>query len=138
MEQLFGVSVAQGVHRFTPVQIEKEVLYIPSPPLSVNVGDASFPYDDEMSENNAHKNFQSSSAWKEVWNDNAYIPSPTPPSPQSNECDVTRRGSKRVSENNNASESSKSCKTESSEKERSWDVDGETRCHGEGSYREKL
>uniref|UniRef100_A0A803MX57 DDE Tnp4 domain-containing protein n=1 Tax=Chenopodium quinoa TaxID=63459 RepID=A0A803MX57_CHEQI len=48
MDQLFGISVAQGVHRFTLVQIEEEDVYIPSPP-SVNVGDIPFQYDDEMS-----------------------------------------------------------------------------------------
>uniref|UniRef100_A0A803MZC3 Transposase n=1 Tax=Chenopodium quinoa TaxID=63459 RepID=A0A803MZC3_CHEQI len=64
MDQLFGVSVAQGVHRFTPVQIEKEDVYIPSPP-SVNFGDVPFQYDDEMSENEAFNNIQSRREWQE-------------------------------------------------------------------------
>uniref|UniRef100_A0A803LBP0 DDE Tnp4 domain-containing protein n=1 Tax=Chenopodium quinoa TaxID=63459 RepID=A0A803LBP0_CHEQI len=99
MDQLFGVLVAQGVHRFTPVQIEKEDVYIPSPP-SVNVGDVPFQYDDEMSENEAFNNIQSRREWQEVWNDNASIPSPSPtshsPTPPCDE--FTRRGSKRVLE----------------------------------------
>ncbi|KAL1814996.1 hypothetical protein ACET3Z_017570 [Daucus carota] len=48
MEQLFGVSVAQGVHRFTPVQIEKEPVYIPSTPSNV--------WDDNTSNPSPHSN----------------------------------------------------------------------------------
>ena len=111
MEQLFGVSVAQGVHRFTPVQIEKEPVYIPSTPSSANLGDASFSRDDEMIENDI-LNIQSDMEWKDVWDDNT-----SNPSPHSNEYDVTRSGSKRVCDNSYASEGSKKyCRPESSKK----------------------
>ena len=53
MEQLFRVSVAQGVLRFTRVQREKETIYILSPPPCLNVGNAPYDCDDEMSENSA-------------------------------------------------------------------------------------
>lgn len=51
MEQLIGVFFAWGVYRFTPVQNEKETVYIPSTPSSVNLSDASFSLDDEMIKN---------------------------------------------------------------------------------------
>ena len=111
MEQLFGVFVAQGVHRFTSVQIEKELVYIPSTPLSANLGDASFSRDDEMIENDILNN-QSDMEWKDVWDDNTSNPSPI-----SNEYDVTRSRSKRVCDNSYASEGSKKyCRPESSKK----------------------
>ncbi|KAK1356478.1 hypothetical protein POM88_049734 [Heracleum sosnowskyi] len=101
MDQLFGVSAAQVLHRFTLVQNEKEYIYIPSPPSNANLGDALGFYDNEMIEGDILNNIQSNMEWKDVWDDN----SPNP-SPQSNECDVTRRGSKIVSNNSDASESS--------------------------------
>ena len=98
MEQLFRVSVAQEVHRFTLVQREKETIYIPSPPLSLNVGNAPYDCADEMSENSALNHNQANREWQEFWNDNSPISSPTR-SPQSTKHGVTGRGSKRVSEN---------------------------------------
>ena len=109
MEQQFRVSIAQGVLRFTPIQHEKETVYTPSPPLGLNVGNAPYDCDDEMSENSAFNHRQDNREWQEVWNDNSPIPSPTPP--QSTEHGVIERGSKRVSEND-ASESSKNCRIE--------------------------
>ena len=58
MEQLFGFSVTQGVLKFTPVQREKETVYIPSPPLGLNVCNAPYDYDDEMSENSVFNHNQ--------------------------------------------------------------------------------
>ena len=78
MEQLFGVLVAQRVLRFTPVQCEKETVYIPSSSPSLNVGNAPYDCDDAMSENSAFNHNQANREWQEVWNDNSPIPSPTP------------------------------------------------------------
>lgn len=90
------------------VQNEKEDVYIPSPPSSVNLGDASFSFNDEMTENDTLNNNQSNMEWKDVWDDNS-----SNASPKSNECDITRKGSKKVFNNSDASESSKkNCKTE--------------------------
>ena len=50
MEQLFGVSVAHEVLRFTLVQCERETFYIPSPIPGLNVSNAPYDCDDEMSE----------------------------------------------------------------------------------------
>ncbi|KAL2931696.1 L10-interacting MYB domain-containing protein [Bienertia sinuspersici] len=109
MEQLFGVSVAQGTLRFTPGQREKESMYISTP-----LENAPYDYDDEMSENDILNPNQASQQWQEVWNESSLNPSPSP-SPQSTEHGITRRGSKRNSEGD-APDSSKSCKTESSKK----------------------
>ena len=64
-----------------------------------------------MSKNNAFNHNQANREWQEFCNDNSPISSPTP-SPQSIEHGVIGRGSKRVFEND-ASESSKSCRTKS-------------------------
>ena len=49
--------------RFTPVQCEKETVYIPSPPPGLNVGNAPYDYDDEISENNAFNHNQANREW---------------------------------------------------------------------------
>ncbi|KAL2892391.1 L10-interacting MYB domain-containing protein [Bienertia sinuspersici] len=55
MEQLFGVSVAQGALRLTPGQREKESMYIPTP-----LENAPYDYDDDMSENDILNHNQAS------------------------------------------------------------------------------
>ncbi|CAO2838179.1 unnamed protein product [Amaranthus hypochondriacus] len=110
MEQLFGVSVAQGVLKFTPAQCENDTGYIPSPP-NLKVSNTSHEYDDVWSGSNAFDNSQTNKDWQEVWNDYNSTPSPVP-SPQRIEQEVGKRGSKRVSETK-AYVSNKSSKSES-------------------------
>ncbi|XP_021715068.1 uncharacterized protein LOC110683039 [Chenopodium quinoa] len=114
MEQLFGVSVDQGMYSHTPVidcsqgvQCEKEAVPITSPP-SLNVGDAPYNCDDEISENNAFNCSLDDMEQQEPHNDHTPIPSPTPLQCRGQ---GSGSGSKRAFENG-ASESHKSCRTE--------------------------
>lgn len=116
MEQLFGVSVDDGVHVQTPVrncsqhvQCDKEAVHLPSPPPSLNVGDAPYDCNDEISENNAFDHNQVNKEQQLLQNDHSPIHSPTPLQYTGHE--VRGRGSKRISEND-ASESQKSCRTD--------------------------
>ena len=68
MEQLFGVSIAQEVLKFTPAQCENDRVYISSPP-NLNVSNTSHEYDDVWSGSNAFDNSQTNKEWQEVWND---------------------------------------------------------------------
>ncbi|KNA09333.1 hypothetical protein SOVF_154590 isoform A [Spinacia oleracea] len=121
MEQLFGVSVAQGGLKYTPVQRSKQVspfVYIPLPPLGAgnlshggNASNMPPEYDDQMSENGGIIHTQTNMDWHDTFHDSTPNPSPSPsPPPQSTERGA--RGTKRSSENDVA-ESSKSCRTES-------------------------
>ncbi|KAL6569132.1 hypothetical protein OROHE_003413 [Orobanche hederae] len=113
MEQLFGVSVAQRVLKFTPAQQKNEALYNFSPPPNINHCNTSFDYDEDMNEDDILNHTQTNKEWHEVWNDNDA--SHISHSSQFIEPGVTRRGSKRVS-HEDLSQSSKSCRNETSKK----------------------
>ncbi|XP_056692197.1 uncharacterized protein [Spinacia oleracea] len=121
MEKLFGVSVAQGGLKYTPVQRSNQAppsVYIPLPPLgagNLNHGgnSSNMPpeYDDQMSENGGIIHTQTNMDWQDTFHGSTPNPSSSPsPPPQSTE--LGARGSKRSSENDIA-ESSKRCRIES-------------------------
>ncbi|KAL4295914.1 hypothetical protein GQ457_12G012060 [Hibiscus cannabinus] len=90
MEQLFGVSVAQGVLKFTPVMDCSQ---------HASVGYNQYECVDEMtSENITFTCGETNEKWQEIWNDSSPRSSPIH-SPQSNEHETfERRGSKRTNE----------------------------------------
>lgn len=110
MEQLFGVLVDQRVHNKPSsvvdcsqhVECEKDTVPVPSPPPSLNVGDASYECDDEISENNAFDPNQANTEQQEQLRNDHHSPIPSP---------VPLRCCGHGFEND-ASESQKSCKTE--------------------------
>ncbi|GMI68704.1 hypothetical protein like AT5G05800 [Hibiscus trionum] len=90
MEQLFGISVAQGILKFTPVMDCSQ---------HVNAGHNSYHCLDEMtSENISFSCGETNKNWQEIWNDNTPLSSPTH-SLQSTEHETFgERGSKRANE----------------------------------------
>ncbi|KAK8996767.1 hypothetical protein V6N11_020266 [Hibiscus sabdariffa] len=90
MEQLFGVSVAQGVLKFTPGMDCSQ---------HASVGYNQYECVDEMtSENITFTCGETNEKWQEIWNDSSPRSSPIH-SPQSNEHETfERRGSKRTNE----------------------------------------
>ncbi|KAK8627398.1 hypothetical protein V6N13_135010 [Hibiscus sabdariffa] len=90
MEQLFGVSVAQGIHKFTPVMDCSQ---------HASVGYNQYECVDEMTgENITFTCGETNEKWQEIWNDSSPRSSPIR-SPQSNEHETfERRGSKRTNE----------------------------------------
>ncbi|KAL2945210.1 L10-interacting MYB domain-containing protein [Bienertia sinuspersici] len=111
MEQLFGASISSGVDLvMDSSQREKETVPVPCSPPMLNVGDAPFDCDDELSENSACNHSQANIEWQELWNDQSPIPSPTPLN--FTEYGVRGRRSKRLSDNDALSESNKrSCRS---------------------------
>ncbi|KAL6583696.1 hypothetical protein OROMI_002985 [Orobanche minor] len=120
MDQLFGVSVAQGAFKFTPVERAKETtnvpslpmgpspfVYIPTPPSNIiDLNDC----DAEMSENVSFSHNQVTRDWQDVWNDYTQIPSHSP-SPIEH-ANIGRKGSFE----HDVTESSKSRRTENGRK----------------------
>ncbi|KAK8661771.1 hypothetical protein V6N13_091366 [Hibiscus sabdariffa] len=90
MEQLFGVSVAQGVLKFTPVMDCSQ---------HASVDYNQYECVDEMtSKNITFTCGETNEKWQEIWNDSRPRSSPIH-SPQSNEHETfERRGSKRTNE----------------------------------------
>ncbi|KMS96855.1 hypothetical protein BVRB_8g199310 [Beta vulgaris subsp. vulgaris] len=116
MEQLFGGSLAQRVHKFTPVtdcaqlaHCGKETIFTSSPPRNVTVDNEPHDFDEEISENNVQAPSEANMKWQEVSNDCSPILCPTPL--RCAEHGIRGRESKRVSEND-ASQNTKRCKTE--------------------------
>ena len=106
MDQLFGVSVAQGSMKYSPVQREQERnVYIPTPFVSDDVC-----YEDIVSESGPNQS-QTNEVWEQRWDKDTpiTIPSPSLTVP-------SQSGSKRRLENDVVVNSCKSAKKEKGKK----------------------
>lgn len=112
MDQLFAYTIANGVNpaEDSPqhVQCEKETAGAPSSTPILDTFDAPYDCDDEVSENSACNHSQANIEWQELWNDQSPVPSPIPLNTIGN--GVSRRQSKRVSENDALETNKRSCR----------------------------